>query len=92
MNLASLIVLPRHSSLANRQLGAELDGIFSIVACTIFARDGTSARNAALAIANLAFESQFAISKCLMARADMALCKCMNAINLLSEDDFLEAA
>ena len=45
-----------------------------MVACTLFARDGLCVRNAAQAIANVAYGSHSAVAKCMAARADAALC------------------
>ena len=82
----------RHSSEANRQLVAELGGISSMVTCALFARDGKCVQNAAQAIANVAYESHFAGSRCMTARADAAICSAISAVDLLFEDRFLEAA
>jgi len=81
-----------HSSEANRQLVAELGGISSMVTCTLFARDGKCVQNAAQAIANVAYESHFAGSRCMAASADAAICSAISAVDLLLEDAFLEAA
>jgi|TARA_B100000482_G_scaffold170315_1_gene136618 hypothetical protein len=83
---------PRKSSEANRQLVAELGGVVPMVSCALFARDGGPVRNAAQALANVAFGSHFAVAKCLMARADAALCAAISATDLLSENSLLEAA
>lgn len=63
-----------------------------MVACALFARDGTPVRNAAQAIANVAYGSHFAVAKCLIARADVAICSAISAVDLLREDSILEAA
>lgn len=63
-----------------------------MVACALFARGGTSVRNAAQAIANVAYGSHFAVAKCLMARADIAICSAISAVDLLHEGGLLEAA
>mmetsp|Transcript_2410 Transcript_2410/g.7981 ORF Transcript_2410/g.7981 Transcript_2410/m.7981 type:complete len:623 (-) Transcript_2410:60-1928(-) len=89
--LAALTNLTK-SSEANRQLVAELGGVVPMVSCALFARDGGPVRNAAQALANVAFGSHFAVAKCLMARADAALCAAISATDLLSENSLLEAA
>lgn len=63
-----------------------------MVACALFARDGAPVRNAAQAIANVAYGSHFATAKCLMVRADVAVCAAISAADLLCEDSLLEAA
>ena len=63
-----------------------------MVACALLARDGTPVRNAARAIANVAYGSHFAVAKCLIARADVAICSAISAVNLLQEESLLEAA
>ena len=50
-----------------------------MVACALFARDGAPVRNAAQAIANVAYGSHFATAKCLMVRADVAVCAAISA-------------
>ena len=86
------MIVVRKSSEANRQLVAELGGIAPMVACALFARDGAPVRNAAQAIANVAYGSHFATAKCLMVRADVAVCAAISAADLLCEDSLLEAA
>lgn len=81
-----------HSSEANRQLVSELGGINSMVTCALFARDGICVQNAAQAIANVAYESYFAASMCMAARADVAICSAINAVDVLLENSLLEAA
>jgi hypothetical protein len=71
----------RNSSEPNRQLVAELGGIEHIVSCILFARHGGPVRNAAQAIA-----------RCIMARADVAICSAIGATDFLDEDRLLEAA
>ena len=71
---------------------AELGGVTPMVVCALFSRDGTPVRNAAQAIANVAYRSHFAVAKCLMARADVAMCAAISAVDLLREESLLEAA
>jgi hypothetical protein len=63
-----------------------------MVACTLFARDGLCVRNAAQAIANVAYGSHSAVAKCMAARADAALCSAIRAVDILRANTFLEAA
>jgi hypothetical protein len=82
----------RNSSEPNRQLVAELGGIEHIVSCILFARHGGPVRNAAQAIANVAYGSHFSVARCIMARADVAICSAIGATDFLDEDRLLEAA
>ena len=82
----------RNSSEPNRQLVAELGGIEHIVSCVLFARHGGPVRNAAQAIANVAYGSHFSVARCIMARADVAICSAIGATDFLDEDRLLEAA
>ena len=88
----SNLPLLRKSTEANRQLVAELGGVVPMISCALFAHDGGTVRNAAQALANVAFGSHFAVAKCLMARADVAMCAAISATDLLSEASLLEAA
>lgn len=81
-----------NSSEPNRQLVAELGGIEHIVSCVLFARHGGPVRNAAQAIANISYGSYFSVARCMMARADVAICSAISATDFLDEDRLLEAA
>lgn len=82
----------RNASESNRQLIAELRGVPPIVACILFARSGSTVRNAAYAIANLAYRSNFTIARCMTERVDVAICAAIGATDYLREDRLLEAA
>ncbi|KAJ8598928.1 hypothetical protein CTAYLR_009836 [Chrysophaeum taylorii] len=80
------------ASQANRTMLVELDGAGPIVRCSLFALDGGPVRNAARAIANVAFRSAYTAARCLEARADRAMCTAITACDLLTDDAVVAAS